>query len=377
MQRQFVRVGILFVLFIIAAFGVVWRMPQYDVVEYAFYAKAAFFPPWFHFWPREYPTLSLGVFLLPRLWPLPYRWAFAVTMAGFLAVLLWQGGAFRSRPAWGIRLLIYLFLGAVGLFAQRYDITAAWAAYMALLAARQGQWGRAWGFSLVGVFLKLFPVIFWPMFFIAEYRASGRWRWDRAALAVAVTLVVIGFQIALAVPHQLSWWRYFWNRPIAIGSLPASITVLLHPYRLGVAYGSWNVYAAGWAHRVASGVTVLSGVIWIGLFYAQWRGRLSLESTVLLGIGVLMLSSKVLSVQYLIWLAPFLADRRIHPFFLLSYALNTIVYPLGFVIPGWFSFVVYLLAIRNALLILGFISLWRNERLPTTAQPTPMPTVSA
>ena len=62
-------------------------------------------------------------------------------------------------------------------------------------------------------------------------------------------------------------------------------------------------------------------------WWEQVRGRLSLEAACLATLTFVMLGSKVLSAQYLIWLMPLWALYRLRVTWLLAAAANLVVFP--------------------------------------------------
>ncbi len=355
-----------------AAFSVVqlWlsvSFPESDVAEYRYYAAMALRPPIFHHWPKEYPALSQLVFLLPRLLPFSYRLDFAAVALGALGILL-AHGMNRHGPWWGLKLLGYLSLGTIGLFSERYDIFAALFGFLAIDQAVQRRWSWAWIFSVVGFLLKLFPAVFWPVFLIQEWRETQRLRWDRLALSLLTGLIMVGFQAAMASHQAFTSYRYLLNRPVEIGSLAASLTALGGHFHLFYAFGSVDVRAQGLAHVIGDALTAVGVICWLSVFRAQWRGRLDLIDAALLTLGILLLTTKVFSAQYLIWLAPLLALKRGNWFFILAFILTSFGYPVGYAIPGMFSWVIYIFTARNLLLTAGFVLLaWSHERMSSTA----------
>ncbi len=72
----------------------------------------------------------------------------------------------------------------------------------------------------------------------------------------------------------------------------------------------------------------LAGVgacLWV--WWAQVRGRLPVEAACLATLTFVMLGSKVLSAQYLIWLMPLWSLYRLRVTWLLAAAANLIVFP--------------------------------------------------
>ncbi len=355
-------VWLTFAVFSFVALWVAIFLPQYDVGEYHRYAVLAMTPPVFHHWPREYPALSQFIFLLPLLFPFSYRFSFGILTILALAVLL-NIGMKRHGFSWGMKLIGYLSLGAVGLFSQRYDIFVSLFGFLAIDRALQRQWCWAWIFSVIGFLLKLFPAVFWPVFLIQEWRETRRFRWDRLALSLLTALVMIGFQVLTASHQAFTSFRYLLARPVEIGSLAASLTALVaHPHLFG-AFGSVNVRAHGLAHLIGDVLTALGIVGWLSVFWAQWKGRMELVDAAIITLGILLLTTKVFSAQYLIWLAPLLALKKGNMGFVLAYALTSLGYPVGYAVPGLFKWVIYIFTARNLLLTAAFaVFVWNRTR---------------
>ncbi|WP_020375730.1 hypothetical protein [Sulfobacillus thermosulfidooxidans] len=338
-----------------------------DVGEYHRYALLALTPPWLHHWPKEYPAMSQFIFLLPLLLPFSYRFSFAVLTLVALAVLLSEGMKHHGTQ-WGIKVLGYLSVGTIGLFSERYDIFAALFGFLAIDQALQKHWSWAWTFSVIGFLLKLFPAVFWPVFLIAEWRETHRIRWDRLVLSLLAGLVMVGFQALLASHQAFTSYRYLLNRPIEIGSLAASLTALLSHPHLFYAFGSVDVTAHGLAHFIGDSLTLIGIISWLAVFWAQWRGSLDIIEAAILTLGILLLTTKVFSAQYLIWLAPILALKRGNLPFILAYLLTSLGYPVGYAIRGMFPWVIYIFAARNLLLTSGFVLfVWSQTRSVSTA----------
>lgn len=294
--------------------------------------------------------LSQGVFLLPRLLPWSYRLSFALVALVALALLL-QLGLRRHGTAWGLKFLGYLSMGAIGLFTQRYDIVPALCAFWALDQAQQPHWTRAWIGSVLGFGLKLWPAMLWPVFLIAECRDTGRWRWDRLAYSLLGAGVLMGLP-ALTNPRQaFTAWHYFLNRPVEVESLAASVTVLLGHFHLVYSYGSVNVQAHGLAHGVSTVLTGLGGVSVVGIWWQQLRGRIDVTDSAILTLLVVLLTSKIFSPQYLIWLAPWLALKKWNVLFILAFLTTTAEFPVAWAL--WPTRVIILVMVRNAWLLCG------------------------
>lgn len=361
------RLRHLLAFWLVTTVACIWIHPS-DVREYRIYADEALKWPLLHAWPHEYPMLSLAVFLLPKILPLAYRWAFAVITGMVLWQLMVQT---HEGPAWDRRLLGYLALASVGLFAGRYDIFPAAAAFFAVMAARQGQFTRAWTWSILGFLLKLFPVVLWPGFLIAEWRATGRWRWDRLAAGIGAGVLSVAVQALFSRQAAFSSYRYFLHRPLQLGSLSAGLAALVHfgRFHLMTSFGSINVMTAP-GPVVADIVTGLSlGAVALVLGLAV-TGRIDLETTSLSLLTLLILSSKVFSAQYLIWLIPLWALYAWRWQWLAAAMLTTLGYPVSFILAHqfgafWLHWALWIDFCRDAMLLWGSVA-WFMVRVKRT-----------
>ncbi len=127
--------------------------------------------PALHMLPQEYPPLTLLLFSLPLLAPLPYyALVFALLMtlsAGLIYWLLTRSDARRAAPVF----LLYLLLGTSGVFQERFDLLPAACTLLCVLAAERGRWRVAYIALALGALLKLYPIIMLPALFLAEQRA--------------------------------------------------------------------------------------------------------------------------------------------------------------------------------------------------------------
>ncbi len=284
--------------------------------------------------PLEYPPLALLPFSLPLLVPLPlYAPTFALVMVVAAGCICWLLVQFHSPKA-AARFLVLLVLGAGALFPVRYDLLPAGCMLVCLLAAERGRWRLAYGALALGVLLKLYPLVALPVLVLAEQRSeqgseqdnalaplhqhhrwlgsSWLWRWRHLALFGGIVLGVMGGFALLnpraAVIGPLNYWL---ERPAQIESLQSSLLWLAHlagmPAQVVLSYGSLNVLSplasvVGWA---GSGLGALgSGCV----YWLQWRARLALGQALLALLCVVIITGKVFSPQYLIWLFPLIVS---------------------------------------------------------------------
>jgi hypothetical protein len=228
-------------------------------------------------------------------------------------------------------------------------------------------------------------------------------RWVGVAVFAAICAACFALSLLLSVSGTLSPLSYFTNRPIQIESLPASIlwglSLLGAPICTDFQFGSLNIYervqgvctsAAGQAPgMLTQGLSrlflalLLVGVVLV--VWMQWRGKLTLPQAFVALLLVIMLTSKVFSPQYLIWLAPLLAytqalDMNWLVLWSVVSVLTTVIYPYLYSatyripdapsVPAFYPTV----ALRNlcfALVALGFLLDVRGLRSRPEARPTP------
>lgn len=334
-------------------------------------------------WPREYPPLALLLFLWPLLLPLGYAWAFALSAAVQAGVVGWIG---ENRQAGaGARFMGYVALGAAGVLTSRYDIFPAACLVFSVWAAEDHRYARAWGWAALGTLLKLFPVVMGPLLLLQERRDTGRWRWDRAGLAALVTAAGIILPTWLdngTVPA----FSYLGGRPPNIGSLAAGLLDLIDRHvRLQFGYGSLNVLGPH-THLMTGALAIAAVAGIITVCWMFWRGYLSVTVGAIALVTLLILGTKVFSVQYLIWLMPLWAQYPFSRRLALAALLNTAVYPFLFnafiADPARYGpFLVLTALARNTVLVLGTFALvhrqWRQARGAPRGLPTPLAPSSA
>lgn len=317
--------------------------------------------PALHMLPQEYPPLTILLFSLPLLAPLPYySLLFALLMtllAGLIYWLLARADACRAAPIY----LLYLLLGAAGVFQERFDLLPAACVLICVLAAERGRWRTAYIALALGVLLKLYPIVLLPALFLAEQRSwldqasepawparklvkstngkrrvwesalqegekifhatharvavprprSAFWRWRNCLFCVALLIVVTGvFALLNFNDAIISPLNYFLSRPPQIEALIGSVIWLGGhfgaPYTLDFNFGSLNINSS-LTSLVSPVDTLLTIVGFLAVLWLQWRERITLVQAVVGLLCVLIATGKVFSPQYLIWLIPLLA----------------------------------------------------------------------
>ena len=272
--------------------------------------------------PLEYPPLAPLLLWLPTVISGTgdldaYERAFATLMLPFAWVV--QASAARlAPPRWGSAVawaLVAMPLLFGVLVRERFDLApvACVLVALALLArARMGTGpflaGAALGF---GGALKLFPLLLVPV--VAVWLlAQGRRR--DAGLhvgAAAAVVLVCSLPFLIGAPGGFfDQFTFHVKRPVQIESTPASLLWVIGESRVTDNYRS-NGLDGGPAGTVAAVFAVALAVELLAAVALTWRAaRREAEPALLLGALATLLAfvalGKVLSPQYLLWLAPLL-----------------------------------------------------------------------
>jgi hypothetical protein len=302
-----------------------------------FFPAATLALPPFHALPLEYPPLSLVLFSLALFAPLHYYTvAFAILMALTIVFIYWL--LLRHGPRGSaLAFVIYMVIGAWGIAVGRFDLVPAALTLLCVIAAGRKRWTYAYIALAFAFLLKIYPLLFLPALFIAEQQDARRfytprqplnlaslpgelwqtlhgirrWRWKNTIIFFAILLGVTGFFALLnfqgAVLSQLS---YFANRPVQIESTGSPILFLAahlgYPVQIVASFGSTNVVS-----RLEGIVEFVLEILFVaGYIYVlslQWRGKLDLTQAFIATLLVFIVTGKVFSPQYLMWLIPLLA----------------------------------------------------------------------
>lgn len=334
----------------------------------------------FHTLPAEYGSLSLLVFLPPLIFPAAwYNIAFFIEMTLIALALAWLLDRYGA-PGAGHVWLIYTMIGTMVLTAGRFDAAPAACVVVAIIAARRGKLPWAYAALAVGTLMKLYPLALLPLLLIESWRARSREPlWRGPALFAAIFVATEGPAAALDPGGLLTPLSFMSVRCVQVESLPASIGYLwasiVHvqpqfPYH----FNSTCVLTPGLAtaQNIALALGLLGAALTIALF---WRRRLTLGLAALLIVASLIISSKVFSPQYLLWLSPLVAleyGADAAPLFGwgMLCLITTLCFPFSYngSLGDYFNqppgvMVSLTAGARNALLLaLGVSTLWRHAR---------------
>jgi hypothetical protein len=288
----------------------------------------------------EYPPLALVPMVVPYLLGRPfgevtldaYKWLFAgweavlVVALGFVLVQIARLGGIateRRDPGWiVVARLPILVVGAALAIAWRFDLFAAllltiglWAA----LAHRPVAAGVAVG---LGVLAKLYPIAAAPALAAAWLARRDRARLVRFGVAVGLTAVLglVPF-VAIAGADALSFLGYQTQRGLQIESIGGGLVLLdglvrgdsvetSAPFKALEVMGS---LARAWL-AVLPILTVITFAVLAWLGWRRVRAEVEADGAVApttvvtlaaASVMVLLVTSKVFSIQYIVWLVPF------------------------------------------------------------------------
>lgn len=291
----------------------------------------------FHMLPREYPPLTLIPFSLPLLVPIPYyQFAFVLMMSLIILVTYWLMQCYGA-PGSAVAFAFYLLIGAYALAQMRYDLLPSLLTLLAIITAERKRWTMAYVALAFGVLLKLYPILLLPSLFIAEQQSKNCfhqpprtlslpeipaqfflllrnariWQWRNCLLFISIVLTITGiFALCNFDNAVISQVSYFAQRPVQIEATGGTLLWIAH--ELGMPW--WITYTFGSINIISRLTTIVSPLLTLsfllGVAYTlwlQWRNKLSLAQAMIALILVFIVTGKVFSPQYLIWLIPLIA----------------------------------------------------------------------
>lgn len=365
---------------------------QADVLVYLHKAEALFRGevPYRDF-PLEYPPLSLLAMGIPYLaWPWrplnleTYRWLFTAWESLLLVALVIVAGRIANRLARELttldgetasraiaaRVLVLVIVAAPSL-AWRFDLLPAVLAALAILWALEGRAALA-GVALgLGVLAKIYPIVLVPALAavwlapVDRRRLAGFGAGLLATVATGLLPVVL-----LAGDSAAGFVTYQADRGLQLETLPAGLILLVRGWsggRVPLTFDHGAVQVAGTAaHLYVAIQPWFSAVCFVALaalsltLYRRelrFRGAVQARTIVVIAsafILVLLVTNKVFSVQYFVWLLPLAAFLPRGQFWLAAVigALSVGIHPLFYKqLIEQDRAVVLLLNIRNGLVV--------------------------
>ena len=274
-----------------------------------------------HGWPYrdfafEYPPLALTPLVLPAILTCSrggFVAAYTVALSALDVGMRLTAMPWRTRDLTGIAIgtLLQLPLYAVAL--RRLDGVAVAAVTLALhLLVRRPHGQAAWAALGVGLGIKLYPALLWPPMALYAWRRGAR----RRQLALGAVVAAAGLAVPTAVAAvgagagALQWLHYHHDR----GLHGATTYVAWHLLRAGLGtplptafrHGTQEV-TAPWAEGAlawAPAFTAVAGATTLAAMLPRQRDAAGLYRTALALLVALVLTAKVFSPQYVLWLLP-------------------------------------------------------------------------
>jgi hypothetical protein len=268
----------------------------------------------------------------------------------------------------------YIVVGGWATVAGRFDIIPSLLTLLAVICAGRKKWGWAFSYLALATLFKIYPVLLLPPFFLAlQMEMKGNWyawrRWCPLGAFLLVCVVETSISLLFSAVGTLAPLSYFSYRPVQVESFAASILWVLsligiNPLSHLFTFGSLNVNSP-FSYPVSLLTTILLIVGLFCTYWLQWRSKIDLVTATLLSLLIMMVTSKVFSPQYLIWVVPLVAyiGGRSRWYLLvwgLIGLLTTWIYPYIYdmvgnidAVPALFLF--YPVVTLRNLLLLGFI----------------------
>ena len=269
-----------------------------------------------------YPPLALVPLGLPL--AVGGGWAYAFAFGAEMAAVASVGSVLLSQMTLAAdrlrRTLVYGFLviAATAFIAWRYDIVPAVFTLAALWATSRRHWALAGAALGIATGLKLYAAILSPLLVLHAWRSGGR----PAAVRVAVAGLLVGVASVAAYAFfpgasPMDLLAFTASRPLHLESVFGSVVAGLATIGMSTAevefgFGSFNIIGAAAESALLAlrfvQPLVLAASLAAGA-YAIWRRRSGEADDVLalawiaalLGI---LISNRVLSPQYLVWILP-------------------------------------------------------------------------
>jgi len=353
----------------------------------------------------EYPPGALATFYLPYLVSdnlQGYGTAFTFEMLLFdlIGLLLLLGiGRKAGISSWSCLIGYTLGMAAIGsIMVQRFDMVPAVITLGAVYAFSRGSYKTAWAILAIGTMTKLFPGLLAPLFLIYQWRCGGlRSVIPSVAAFAAVTLLIAVPLMVLDRHGFISSFTIQSQRSLQLESTYSSLLLLgnslgivsAYPIQGGISYDIASSLAGPLARYsfVFMGVGLLAVY---GFYYRNCRklakspARFAPDPQYLADLlnysfavlVVLLVTSKVFSPQFMVWLYPLfpLVSGRFRStlwvIFLAASCLTWYIYPLHYYdLVDTQQSAVDALILRNALMIFAAVLLL-GEKATTAAENT-------
>jgi hypothetical protein len=316
----------------------------------------------YHTLPLEYPPLTLIIFSVPLLVPVvDYPLMFALFMSVAVSIIYWLLLRYGARGA-GFVFVACLLVGCLVTTLARFDIVPAVLTLLCVILAERKHWTLAYVALVLGVLIKLYPLVLFPLLFLAEQRDQAgffipdlsitlktapivfshtirnmhSWCWKNGLMFIGLVLGVTTCFWALISKGAFSSLSYLYFRPFQVESIGSVLLWLASflgvPVQWNTTYGSLNTLSPI-AGAVSQVLVILFYLGYIFIVIQQWKGKMDLVQASLATLLMLIITSKVFSPQYILWLIPLLAysatvNRRLWLYWGGISVLTSLIYPI-------------------------------------------------
>jgi uncharacterized membrane protein len=337
----------------------------------------------------EYPPFALFFFIVPRLFTSSYV-VYAVAFEAELFLfdllglyLIYRIAQLQGKAPWKMLTVYSVAILAIGpIIAQSYDVFPAIIVLLSLYCFWIGKHKTSWGILALGVMTKIYPVAIAPIFLVYYIRNRQYKRiWSGILVFAASSLAIIVPFLIISPSSLLNLINYHAQRGIQIESIYSGFLIIVGKFGLAwpqpdFGAGSWNIVGPLADTVVMISTFVLAFLLLMSYWFIYSRIKpgksqlMEMGTYSLLVVAVILITSKVLSPQYLIWLFPLLpllyGKQRyaIWAVFVVIGALTYYIFPLHYTELIYLqNCVVAVLLVRNSLLVLltvlAGISLYR------------------
>ena len=341
----------------------------------------------------EYPPLALVFITIPRLiasYFYQYVQVYAVEVFLFdlvaMFLLISLSRKLGHDSPWGILGFYTVAILAVGpLLVTRFDFIPAILTLISIFFFIERRNKTAWAFLAAATLTKIYPIVIVPLFFLIQLYRKQKKDLLGGLASFVITCAIITIPFVILSPGGL-WesFSYHGQRPLQIESTYASILQLLSIFKLftiniSTSYGSANL--TGLVPDVLAKVSF--GITALGLLLVYWSASRRLKQSQmderncslvsgevafiikysLIATLVFILTCKVFSPQYIIWLLPFtplITQKLKYLIWLLFVAAGTMTF---FIFPEYYdslrngSVAVILLLIARNVAVFGLLLL--------------------
>jgi uncharacterized membrane protein len=326
----------------------------------------------------EYPPFSLFFFLIPRLISsnyLAYTVLYQVETVIFALIgllVLYDVSRRLGKAPWKLMTVYSLGILAIGpVTCQQFDLFPAILVLLAVYFFWLDKHPAAWALLALGTMTKIYPAAIAPLFLIVYVRNHQyRLIWFGIFTFGLVSLAVL-LPFLISSPGSLTnLYEYHAQRGIQIETIYSSILMVGQKLgwitaHSGFGFGSWNI--EGTATGTIADLSTLLLVVLLAFTYWQIYVRSKQQKIDIMRLGscsflvvlIVLITSKILSPQYLVWLIPLLPlvmgrwRLVVWTMFVVVGALTYVIFPhLYLQLVDFDSTAVTVLALRNLLLIL-------------------------